>query len=226
MLDIVIIGSGPAGLSAAIYGSRSGLDILVIEKISHGVGQIAEADCINNYLGFSSIRGFELGMQFRTHAEACGVRFQESEAIKLERTDACWKIYAKDGSCIQSKTVIYAAGASHRHLNVFGEEALIGKGVSYCATCDGTFYKGKDVAVIGGGNTAVGDALYLSDLCHKVYLIHRQNSFRANTESLTNLKSKKNVHIITPAKVTKIIGEEAMGVFAVQVETKNSNIPN
>ena len=226
MLDIVIIGSGPAGLSAAIYGSRSGLDILVIEKISHGVGQIAEADCINNYLGFSSIRGFELGMQFRTHAEACGVRFQESEAIKLERTDACWKIYSKDGSCIQSKTVIYAAGASHRHLNVFGEEALIGKGVSYCATCDGTFYKGKDVAVIGGGNTAVGDALYLSDLCHKVYLIHRQNSFRANTESLTNLKSKKNVHIITPAKVTKIIGEEAMGVFAVQVETNNSTIPN
>ena len=147
MLDIVIIGSGPAGLSAAIYGSRSGLDVLVIEKISHGVGQIAEADCINNYLGFSSIRGFELGMQFRTHAEACGVRFQESEAIKLERTDACWKIYAKDGSCIQSKTVIYAAGASHRHLNVFGEEALIGKGVSYCATCDGTFYTGKDVAV-------------------------------------------------------------------------------
>ena len=226
MLDIVIIGSGPAGLSAAIYGSRSGLDILVIEKISHGVGQIAEADCINNYLGFSSIRGFELGMQFRAHAEACGVRFQESEAIKLERTDTSWKIYAKDGSCIQSKTVIYAAGASHRHLNVFGEEALIGKGVSYCATCDGTFYKGKDVAVIGGGNTAVGDALYLSDLCHKVYLIHRQNSFRANTESLTNLKSKKNVHIITPAKVTKIIGEEAMGVFAVQVETNNSTIPN
>lgn len=226
MLDIVIIGSGPAGLSAAIYGSRSGLDILVIEKISHGVGQIAEADCINNYLGFSSIRGFELGMQFRAHAEACGVRFQESEVIKLEQTDACWKIYAKDGSCIQSKTVIYAAGASHRHLNVFGEEALIGKGVSYCATCDGTFYKGKDVAVIGGGNTAVGDALYLSDLCHKVYLIHRQNSFRANTESLTNLKSKKNVHIITPAKVTKIIGEEAMGVFAVQVETNNSTIPN
>lgn len=226
MLDIVIIGSGPAGLSAAIYGSRSGLDILVIEKISHGVGQIAEADCINNYLGFSSIRGFELGMQFRTHAEACGVRFQESEAIKLERTDACWKIYSKDGSCIQSKTVIYATGASHRHLNVFGEEALIGKGVSYCATCDGTFYKGKDVAVIGGGNTAVGDALYLSDLCHKVYLIHRQNSFRANTELLTNLKSKKNVHIITPAKVTKIIGEEAMGVFAVQVETNNSTIPN
>ena len=122
--------------------------------------------------------------------------------------------------------MIYAAGASHRHLNVFGEEALIGKGVSYCATCDGTFYKGKDVAVIGGGNTAVGDALYLSDLCHKVYLIHRQNSFRANTESLTNLKSKKNVHIITPAKVTKIIGEEAMGVFAVQVETNNSTIPN
>ena len=226
MLDIVIIGSGPAGLSAAIYGSRSGLDILVIEKISHGVGQIAEADCINNYLGFSSIRGFELGMQFRAHAEACGVRFQESEVIKLEQTDACWKIYAKDGSCIQSKTVIYAAGASHRHLNVFGEEALIGKGVSYCATCDGTFYNGKDVAVIGGGNTAVGDALYLSDLCHKVYLIHRQNSFRANTESLTNLKSKKNVHIITPAKVTKIIGEEAMGVFAVQVETNNSTIPN
>lgn len=226
MLDIVIIGSGPAGISAAIYGSRSGLDILVIEKISHGVGQIAEADCINNYLGFSSIRGFELGMQFRAHAEACGVKFQESEVIKLEQTDACWKIYAKDGSCIQSKTVIYAAGASHRHLNVLGEEALIGKGVSYCATCDGTFYKGKDVAVVGGGNTAVSDALYLSDLCRKVYLIHRQNSFRANAESLTNLKSKKNVHIITPANVTKIIGEEAMGVFAVQVETSNSNISN
>lgn len=219
MLDIVIIGSGPAGLSAAIYGSRSGLDILVIEKISHGVGQIAEADCINNYLGFSSIRGFELGMQFRAHAEACGVRFQESEVIKLEQTDACWKIYAKDGSCIQSKTVIYAAGASHQHLHVPGEESYVGKGVSYCATCDGTFYKEKDVAVVGGGNTAVSDAIYLSALCRNVYLIHRQNSFRASEDLLENLKSKRNVHIITSSTVTKIIGENAMGVFAVQIKT-------
>ena len=192
MLDIVIIGSGPAGLSAAIYGSRSGLDVLVIEKISHGVGQIAEADCINNYLGFSSIRGFELGMQFRTHAEACGVRFQESEAIKLERTDACWKIYAKDGSCIQSKTVIYAAGASHRHLNVFGEEALIGKGVSYCATCDGMFYKDKRIAVICNDKKYEHEVKYLADLAAEVLYFPAYNDSEIE---LPNVKISKDAPI-------------------------------
>ena len=192
MLDIVIIGSGPAGLSAAIYGSRSGLDVLVIEKISHGVGQIAEADCINNYLGFSSIRGFELGMQFRTHAEACGVRFQESEAIKLERTDACWKIYAKDGSCIQSKTVIYAAGASHRHLNVFGEEALIGKGVSYCATCDGMFYKDKRIAVICNDKKYEHEVKYLADLAAEVLYFPAYNDSEIE---LQNVKISKDAPI-------------------------------
>lgn len=219
MLDIAIIGSGPAGMSAAIYGTRTGLNTLVIEQIYHGTGQLSESSHIANYLGIPDISGYELGKKFRTHATQLGVKFQEGKVIGMEQTNEHWIIYLKNDAQIESKAIVFATGASHRHLNIPGEEELTGKGVSYCATCDGAFYKDKDVAVIGGGNTALGDALYLSNLCHKVYLIHRRDSFRGNQESLTKIRQKSNIEIITPAQPTEIIGDDDSGVTAIKLST-------
>lgn len=219
MLDIAIIGSGPAGMSAAIYGTRTGLNTLVIEQIYHGTGQLSESSHIANYLGIPDISGYELGKKFRTHATQLGVKFQEGKVIGMEQTNEHWIIHLKNDTQIESKAIVFATGASHRHLNIPGEEELTGKGVSYCATCDGAFYKDKDVAVIGGGNTALGDALYLSNLCHKVYLIHRRDSFRGNQESLTKIRQKSNIEIITPAQPTEIIGDDDSGVTAIKLST-------
>ncbi len=208
MLDILIIGSGPAGLSAAIYGKRASLNVLVAEKHYLGIGQIAESNQVDNYLGMMSISGYDLGESFREHAEKLDVNFYEGEAKRFEQTETRWKTYFSNGECIESKTVIYAAGAVHRKLGAKGEEELLGKGVSYCAVCDGAFYKGKVTAVIGGGDTALDDALYLSELCQKVYLIHRREQFRGSVKTLEKLRQLKNVEIITEAQVTDIEGDK------------------
>lgn len=208
MLDILIIGSGPAGLSAAVYGKRASLDVLVAEKKYLGTGQIVESNQVDNYLGMIGISGYDLGESFRGHAEKLDVDFYEGEANRFEQTTDGWKTYFNDGDCIESKTVIYAAGAIHRKLGVEGEEQFLGKGVSYCAVCDGAFYKGKVTAVIGGGDTALDDALYLSELCKKVYLIHRRNQFRGSVKTLEKLKQLENVEIVTEAQVVKIEGEK------------------
>lgn len=207
MIDILIIGSGPAGLSAAVYGKRANLDVLVVEKEYLGTGQIAESGQVDNYLGMIGISGYDLGNAFREHAEKLDVDFYDGEAIRFEQTEKGWKTYFSDGSSLESKTVIYAAGAMHRHLGAKGEEEFLGKGVSYCAVCDGAFYKGKEAAVIGGGDTALDDALYLSELCKKVYLIHRRNEFRGSAKTLEKLKQLENVEIITEAQVEKIEGD-------------------
>ena len=163
MLDILIVGSGPAGLSAAVYAKRAGLNVLVAEKVYFGTGQVAESNRVDNYLGISGINGYELGEKFRTHAEQLGVEFVNKEALNFIRDNDIWKVEFDNGDVLKTKTVIYATGAIHRHLNIAGESEYAGKGVSYCATCDGAFFKGKVTAVIGGGNTALDDALYLSD---------------------------------------------------------------
>ena len=228
MKDIVIIGSGPAGLSAAVYGRRAGLDILVIEKEYCGTGQIAESGQVDNYLGIPGIDGYSLGEKFREHAENLGTAFLEEEVTKLEQSDGYWKVLLAGGDVLETKTVIYAAGASHRHLNVPGEDKLSGRGVSYCATCDGAFFQGKVTAVVGGGDTALDDALYLSQICEKVYLIHRRDEFRGNAGTVQNVKDAGNIEILTNARVQEIQGEqrvealvledgrrlEAAGVFA------------
>lgn len=208
MLDILIIGSGPAGLSAAIYGKRANLDVLIAEKEYLGTGQIAESSQVDNYLGMIGMSGYDLGETFREHAEKLDVNFYEGEAKRFEQTTDGWKTWFDNGDCIESKTVIYAAGAIHRHLGAKGEDEFLGKGVSYCAVCDGAFYKGKEAAVIGGGDTALDDALYLSELCKKVYLIHRRDQFRGSAKTLEKLKQLENVEIITKAQVEKIEGEK------------------
>ena len=210
VLDVLIIGSGPAGLAAAVYAKRANLSILVAEKEYLGTGQIAETDQVDNYLGFSKINGYDLGEAFRSHAEDLGVEFFEGMADGFEKTDDIWSVHFADGQTIRARAVIYCAGASHRHRGVDGEEDYIGKGVSYCAVCDGAFYRGKDAAVIGGGDTALGDALYLSDLCDKVYLIHRREEFRGSAASVQRLKEKENVEIITSAVPARINGEQTV----------------
>lgn len=210
MVDIIIVGSGPAGMSAAVYGKRAGLSVLVIEKVYYGTGQVAESNHVDNYLGIPGINGYELGEKFRSHAEGLGVEFKDGEVIRFEKAEDRWYVHLKNGETLESKTVVYAAGAAHRHLGVPGEEELSGKGVSYCATCDGAFFKGKDVAVVGGGNTAMDDAVYLSDICNKVYLVHRRDVFRGDAATLTKLKETENIELIVPAKVEAIKGDQVV----------------
>ena len=210
MLDIVVIGSGPAGISAALYGKRANLEVLVLEKEYEGTGQIAESSQVDNYLGYWEIDGFSLGEKFRQHAEQFGVEFQEGEVKNIRQEDNVWKLTMEDQTEVEAKTVIYAAGATHRHLNAEGEERLDGKGVSYCATCDGAFFKDKTVVVVGGGDTALDDALYLAEIAKHVYIIHRRNEFRGAQKLVTALQQKENVSFVLNANVTEIKGENTV----------------
>lgn len=208
MLDILIIGSGPAGLSAAIYAKRANFNVVVAEKTPYGIGQIVESGQIDNYLGIAGISGFELGKKFRGHALEFGVEFKEGYAERFEFTESGWKTVFQNGDNLISKAIIYAAGASHRHLEIKGEKEFIGKGVSYCATCDGAFYKGKVTAVIGGGNTALDYALYLASISSKVYLVHRREEFRGSAGTVEKLKEKETVEFVLGSKPVLITGED------------------
>lgn len=217
VLDVLIIGSGPAGLSAAVYAMRANLSVLVAEKEYRGTGQIAESDQVDNYLGLPRMNGYDLGEAFREHAKNLGAEFYEGMADRFYVQDEkqadvnrIWNVHFTDGRTVQAKAVIYCAGAAHRRLGVDGEDEFAGKGVSYCAVCDGAFYRGKETAVIGGGDTALGDALYLSDLCDKVYLIHRRDEFRGSASAVQQLREKDNVEILTSAAPAKIVGEQTV----------------
>ena len=210
MLDAIIIGSGPAGLAAAIYGKRANLNIAVVEKEYEGTGQIAESSCVDNYLGLPGINGYDLGEQFRNHAVDFGVDFIEHEVVAIEKQPGGWKLAFEDGSSKEARTVIYAAGAQPRKADVPGEDRYIGKGVSYCAICDGAFYKGKTVAVLGGGDTAVDEALYLSDLCEKVYLIHRRTEFRGAAQRVEQARKEANIEFVLGETVKEFVGGEKL----------------
>lgn len=209
MLDLIIIGSGPAGLSAAVYGKRANLDLLVIEKDFEGTGQIALSSRVDNYLGMPGLDGYSMGEAFRKHASDFGVDFLEATVteIKQDGSDDHWIITTAKGDVYEAKAVIYAAGAVHRHLGVPGEEEFSAKGVSYCATCDGAFYRGKVTAVVGGGDTALDDALYLTGLCEKVYLIHRRDAFRAAEITVKKVKENDKIELVLNSQVTEIIGD-------------------
>ena len=220
MYDVIILGSGPAGLSAAVYASRAGLSFAVIEKEYMGTGQIAYTEQVDNYLGYYGIDGFSLGEKFREHAEALGTEFIEGEVTELSRTDSIWKVVLSDGNIIESKTVIYALGASPKKLGIAGEEEFTGRGVSYCALCDGAFFEGKTVTVIGGGDTALGDALYLSKTAEKVYIVHRRNEFRANASLVKKAEETANIQFVLEAVPAEIIGDDS--VTGIKLNQKGS----
>ena len=207
MIDVLIIGSGPAGLSAAIYARRANLNVTVLEKLYMGLGQVAESRQVDNYLGMPGMNGYDMGEAFRRNAEDFGAEFLEGEAAEIKKEGDIFCIVLKDGERLSARTVIYAAGAAHRHLGVVGEDVLAGRGVSYCAVCDGAFYRKKIVAVAGGGDTALDDALYLSEMCSKVYLIHRREEFRGAKATLLKLREKENVTILAPAVINEVKGE-------------------
>ena len=207
--DVSIIGSGPAGLSAAIYAKRANLSAIVIEKEYEGTGQIAESGRVDNYLGLPGISGYDLGEAFREHAVKSGVSFLEQEVTGIKKEDPeTFQITLSDGTSVESKTVIYAAGAIPRRADVPGEKEYAGRGVSYCAICDGSFYRGKTVAVLGGGDTAVDDAIYLAGLAEQVYVIHRRKQFRAAAATVEKLKEKENVTFLLEHQVKAVTGTE------------------
>ncbi len=208
MYDTVIVGSGPAGLTAGIYAKRAGLEALIIENTPVGGGQIATTDRVDNYPGLLGINGMELGMKFREHAEKLGCEFKDGQVVSVDDRVSSKIVKLESGEEIETKTVILALGADHSKLGVPGEDELRGKGVSYCATCDGAFFRGKEVAVIGGGDVALGDAIYLSKFVKKVYLIHRRDQFRGAKSLADEAASKENVTFLYDTVVTNINGSE------------------
>lgn len=206
MYDVIIIGSGPAGLAAAIYGQRAGLSLLVMEKQPMSGGQIINTYDVDNYPGLQGIGGFDLAMKFREHADALGASFV-TEEVRTVETSGDVRYVVTDQNRYETKTVVLATGAVHRKLGVPGEDALSGMGVSYCATCDGAFFRGKDVAVIGGGDVALEDALFLSRTSSKVWLIHRRDEFRGAKILQDRVRETENIEILWDTTVEEIGGE-------------------
>ena len=271
MYDMIIIGSGPAGLSAAVYGKRAGLNLLVMEMAPMSGGQVLNTYEVDNYLGMPGINGFDMGMQFREHADKLSAEFVDAEVLSVEAVDACtsarglkeleacgdgretkeaavcketaaemskaeidreavpekklhenypiYTLHTTEGD-FEAKTVLLATGAGHAHLGVPGEEEFSGRGVSYCATCDGAFFRGKTVAVVGGGDVALEDAIYLSRFCEKVYLIHRRDELRGARILQKELMAKDNVEIFYSHTVQEIQGaDQVTGVLLKDMKT-------
>ena len=206
MYDVVIIGSGPAGMTAAIYAQRARLNTVVIEKQPMGGGQILNTYEVDNYPGLPLSGGFQLGMQFRKHAEASGAEFVQADVTGIQN-EKDYKIIKTTKGEFLAKAVIAATGARHRKLGVEGEEAFSGMGVSYCATCDGAFFRGKTTAVVGGGNVALEDALFLARNCEKVYLIHRRDELRGEKILQEQIRNTENIETLYSCEVKEIKGE-------------------
>lgn len=214
LYDILIIGGGPAGLAAAIYGLRANKSVLVIEKQNFG-GQIIESKNVVNYPGFKEISGMELGSSMYEQAKELGMEEKYGEVLEIKKEASKFIVKTKKEE-FYSKTIILATGSKTKMLNLENERNLIGKGISYCATCDGAFFKDGVVAVIGGGNTAIEDCLYLANLCQKVYLIHRRDTFRAEAKKVELLKTKKNVEFYLDSVVEKLIGKDSLEEIVIQ----------
>ena len=217
MKDIVIIGAGPAGLSAALYGARAGMDLVVIDSNYMAGGQVLTTYEVDNYLGLPGINGFDMGMKFQEHVVKLGVEIlsytvENIEYVKDQNGELAmpyFVVHTEQGD-ISCKTVLLATGAVNRKLDIPGEEAFLGRGVGYCATCDGAFYRGKVTAVVGGSYQAVEDAIYLAGLCEKVYLIHRRDKLRAGAVLEGQLMKLPNVEIIWDSIPLEIAGGRAV----------------
>ena len=219
MIDIAIIGGGPSGLTAGIYGGRAGLNTVIFEKTFSG-GQMAFTNEIENYPGIEKIAGSELGILMENQAKKFDVDIKNEEIKSIKKKDNIFELETGSG-VYEAKTVILSMGASPRTLGIESETRLRGMGVSYCATCDGSFYKGMDVAVVGGGNTAFEDAIYLSRICNKVYLIHRRDEFRADDILQKEAKAISNIELVVNSVVDDIVGK--FEVDAVKIKNVKSD---
>ena len=217
--DVVVIGGGPAGYTAALYATRAGLDTLVLEKFSAG-GQMTETQSIDNYPGFDEgVDGFTLGMKMQAGAERFGAKTVQTEVLSCELGSQPKKIVTDSGE-ILARAVIIATGAGHKHLGVADEEKLVGRGVGYCAACDGMLYRGKTVAVVGGGNSAAADALLLSKICAKVYLIHRRDTMRAEKVYHEPLMKAEGIEFLWNSEVSELIYDKRLS--GVKIRNKQS----
>lgn len=223
MLDTVIIGSGPAGLAAAIYASRAALDYVVLEKAGYSGGQIVTTNDLDNYPGIPNIDGASFSMALQEHAEKLGATIKEATVTAIEKNDdMSFTIKIDEQDDILTKTVILATGANPRTLNIPGEAQFLSRGVYYCATCDGAFYRNKTTAVIGGGNTALEDVLFLAKICQKVYLIHRRDELRGDKKSQEKIFALPNVEFVKSAIPKTIKGDKK--VTSLEIEFKATNI--
>lgn len=221
MYDLIIIGAGPAGMSAAVYAARAEFDFIVIEGSMMQGGQVLTTYDVDNYLGLPGIGGFEMGMKFAEHAKKLGVSFVTENVISMDVAGEVKKVVT-DKKEYETKTIIIATGAVHRKAGIPGEAEFTGKGVSYCATCDGAFFRNKITAVVGGGDVAVEDAIYLARICEKVYLIHRRDEFRAAKSLVNKAKNTENIELVLDSTVERISGEAKVST----IEVKNKKTGN
>ena len=204
--DIIIIGAGPSGLTAGIYASRAGMSVAIIEMRFAG-GQITSAENVENYPGFSEISGVDLSMKMQEQAEKCGAVMVYDTVTSTDVTGKEKLVTISSGDVLSARAIIICAGANARKIGISSEDKFIGRGVSYCALCDGAFYKDKKVIVIGGGNTAIGDALYITKFASKVTLVHRRDQFRATKTELDKLYAS-NIEVVTDSVVKEIFGDK------------------
>jgi thioredoxin reductase (NADPH) len=218
--DIIVIGAGVAGMSAAQYAARAGRSVTLIEELAPG-GQTMYIDMIENYPGFDQpVSGYDLGVKFQTQAEQFGAKLVYGSVTSLTKDKDIFTV-TTSGETYQAKAIIFATGAKHRHLGVEGEETYQGKGVSYCGTCDGPFFRKKKILVVGGGDTALTDALYLSKLSDDVVVIHRKDRFRAQDNLVDQVTRNKHIETVMQTTITKIEGDEkkVTGAILKNVET-------
>ena len=224
MYDIIIIGGGPAGLTAATYACRAGKQVLVVEKNAFG-GQITWSPRVENFPGFLSVSGVELGDKLLEQAMEQGAETELEEVTGLHRTDSGFAVCCESGAMFEGRSVILATGAKPRMLGVEREEELVGSGVCYCAVCDGAFYAGRSVAVCGGGNSALQDALLLSESCSKVYLVHRRDSFRGEQKLVETLRGRENVEFVLNARVKALVGEDEVRGLLLEQDGTERELP-
>lgn len=224
MYDIIIVGGGPAGLTAATYARRAGKTVLVIEKNAFG-GQITWSPRVENFPGYVSISGTELGDKLLEQAMEQGADVELEEIVSALDKGGIKTLVSESGAEYSAKALIIATGAKPRRLGLPREEELIGSGVCFCAVCDGAFYKNRDVAVSGGGNSALQDALLLSEKCRRVYLIHRRDTFRGEAKLVDALKGKENVEFLLNASVSALLGEHELAGITVKQNGTERTLP-
>lgn len=221
MLDLAIIGGGPAGLSAGLYATRGGLKNVVLFEMGMPGGQITGSSEIENYPGVSQVvSGMDFMQPWQEQCFRFGLKHEMVEVIRVTKTEDIFQIIQADGKIVEAKSVIVCTGGKPKKSGIKGEQEFWGRGVSTCATCDGFFYKNKEIVVLGGGDTAVEEAIYLSRICSKVYLVHRRNEFRAAPSTIEHMKANEKIELITPAVIEEIAGDSS-GVSSVNLKINN-----